>query len=158
MKTSKSLFDLRSVYTEWWAITLCQLRAMSAPGNQMVPHVQFTEQYIYTNQGPAFSQVHDKKCCSVFFFYLNAGFSVLCHFIGLFFYPSAGFSLLGHFIGLFFFLYLTTGLSLSPVKLLKAAAVSTGFLSPQETAVLSATDLVNSFGEIKVCKHLFLSI
>ncbi len=42
-----------------------------------------------------------KKCCSVFF-YPNAGFSVLCHFIGLFFYPSAGFSLLGHFIGLFF--------------------------------------------------------
>ncbi len=42
----------------------------------------------------------------------------------LYFYPGAG----------SFFFYLTTGLTLSPVKLLNnAAAESTGFLSPQKT-------------------------
>ncbi len=100
----------------------------------------------------------------LFFFNPNAGFSLLGHFIGLFliflprcwvifFNPNAGFSFLGHFMGYFnaglFFFYPTAGLSLSLVKLLNiAAAVSTGFLSLQERAVLSAAAyLVHSFGE-----------
>ncbi len=55
-----------------------------------------------------------------------------------------------------YFFYLTTELTLSPMKLLNnAAAVSTGFLRPPNRAVLSAAaaDLVGSFQEIKVCIH-----
>ncbi len=46
------------------------------------------------------------------------------------------------------------------LKLLNnTAAVSTGFLSPQERAVLSAAaDLVHSFGEIKVCIHCIYKV
>ncbi len=73
------------------------------------------------------------------------------------------------FIGLFLiflprcwviFFYLTAGLSLSPVKLLNnAAAESTGFLSPQERAVLRATaNLVHSFGEKKVFIHFIYKV
>ncbi len=69
--------------------------------------------------------------------------------LGYFFNPNAGFSLLDNFIGLFFnqvlgyFFNPNAGLSLSPVKLFNnadAAAESTGFLSPQEGAVLSTTE------------------
>ncbi len=65
--------------------------------------------------------------------------------------------ILGHFNAGLFFFYLTAGLSLrwifSTTRLLWA--VSTGFLDPQERAVLSAAaaDLVQSFREIKVCIH-----
>ncbi len=54
-----------------------------------------------------------------------------------------------------YFFYLTTELTLSPMKLNNAAAVSTGFLRPPNRAVLSAAaaDLVGSFQEIKVCIH-----
>ncbi len=57
-----------------------------------------------------------------------------------------------------YFFYLTTELTLSPMKLLNnAAAVSTGFLRPPNRAVLSAAaaDLVGSFQEINR-KNLFL--
>ncbi len=75
--------------------------------------------------------------------------------LGYFFNPNAGFSLLGHFNAGLFSFYRPAGLTLSPVKLLNnAAAGSTGFLSPQERAVLSAAaDLVHSFVEIKVSIH-----
>ncbi len=67
----------------------------------------------------------------------------------IFFNPNAGFSLLGYFkAGLFF-------LPNRCVEIVSgetcAATESTGFLSPQERAVLrTAADVVHSFGEIKV--------
>ncbi len=96
--------------------------------------------------------IHKKMLGYIYIFYRNAWFQLDGSFYWVIFNIFT--QVLGHFnAGLYF--YLAAGLSLSPVKLLNAAAENTGFLSSQEEAVLStaAANLVHSFREIKVCIH-----